>query len=284
MLDGVGLAERALARLRCRIARAGSPPLRLAVVSQADPESVRSVGYKQRAAERVGMTILKVAFPPTAGIREVAAVIGGLNADPAVHGIFIQLPLPHRLDVASVMDLIDPDKDVDGLGSHNRATLAAGDATGHAPCTALAVMCLLRHYSIPTKGARAVVLGASSYAGQPLVQLLAQAGVVVTTLSFDSGDTGEIRARCRDADIVASEARRPGLITADWVRPGATVVDIGASRVDGVLRGDLDLESVRRVAGAVVPNPGGVGPVTVACLLRATVRAAQWAGAFPADG
>jgi methylenetetrahydrofolate dehydrogenase (NADP+)/methenyltetrahydrofolate cyclohydrolase len=195
-----------------------------------------------------------------------------LNADPAVHGILVQLPLPKQVDSAAVLESIDPAKDVDGFHEANLGALMAGRPRV-VPCTPLGCMRLIEHAGVPVAGRHAVVLGRSNIVGKPVAQLLLQRDATVTICHSKSTDLAAI---CRSADILVAAAGRAKLVTAAMVKPGACVIDVGINRLpDGKLAGDVDYESVKQVAGWITPVPGGVGPMTIAMLLENCIQAAQ---------
>jgi len=198
--------------------------------------------------------------------------IGELNEDPAVHGILVQLPLPGGVDSDVVLDAIDPAKDVDGFHPVNMGRLAAG-LDGIAPCTPKGIMRLLAEYDVPISGRTAVVIGRSRIVGRPMASLLTTASATVTLCH---SRTRNLEAHAREADILVAAVGRPEMVTGEWVKPGAVVIDVGINRLpDGRLVGDVDMESVMGVAGLVTPVPGGVGPMTVAMLLSNTCTLAE---------
>ena len=206
---------------------------------------------------------------------DLLALIGKLNGDATVHGILVQLPLPKGIDSASVISAIDPGKDVDGLHPHNAGRLAAG-LTALAPCTPLGCIILTRTVHTSLEGANAIVLGRSNLVGRPLVQLLLNENATVTIAHSRSRDLPDL---VRRADLVYAAVGRPALVRGDWIRPGATVIDVGINRIpaaDGRTRlvGDVAFDEALETAGAITPVPGGVGQMTVACLLVNTLRAA----------
>lgn len=285
LMDGVGLSQEMLVDLRHAMVGGAAPRPCLATVRVGDDEEgARYVGYKHAAAEAAGMAHVGVTLPASATQDRVEDAVGRLDARADVHGIFVQLPLPPELDTQGVMDTIDPIKDVDGLTATNLGRLVVGQP-GHVPCAPLGALRLLCHYGALGPGLqapwRAVVLGRSAYVALPLALLLGRHGATVTVVA--TRDAGELREQCLQGDIVVSDLCCPGMITGEWVRPGAAVVDMGLSRVNGMLVGDVDVASVGAVAGWVAPNPGGVGPMTVALLLEATVRAARATGAVAVD-
>jgi methylenetetrahydrofolate dehydrogenase (NADP+)/methenyltetrahydrofolate cyclohydrolase len=198
-----------------------------------------------------------------------------------VHGILVQLPLPKHLDAEPVLALLPPEKDVDGLTERSMGRLLRG-LPGHAPCTPLGVMRLLERYEIPTKGKRVVVIGRSTLTGLPqLLLFLRKGGDATTTCTHSHTSPEDLKAYCREADIIVSCVGIARLITAEHVKPGATVIDVGVSRIEAKIVGDVDFGAVQAVAGAITPMPGGTGPMTIGCLLENTLAAAKMLGAFP---
>lgn len=283
IMDGNRLRDDIVAELHARIAAAGSPPVCLATVLVGDDKpSQVYVRNKHRKAGEAGMVSRHVELPATATQAEVEAAVAELAADPAVHGILVQLPLPDGLDAEAVLDLIPPTKDVDGLTERSMGRLLRG-RPGLVPCTPLGVMRLLERYEVPISGRRAVVVGRSTLVGLPLSLLLARKGVDAT-VTLAHSRTADLVAVCREADIVVGAAGQAGMITAEHVRPGAAVVDVGISRTEAGIVGDVDFGPVSEIAGWITPMPGGTGPMTIACLLENTLTAAQLQGAFPGDG
>jgi methylenetetrahydrofolate dehydrogenase (NADP+) / methenyltetrahydrofolate cyclohydrolase len=286
LMDGVRLRDEVLAALRDELVAAGRPPVRLATVVAGDDAPSRTyVGYKHAAAARVGIAVAGVDLGGTASQAQLEDAVGRLASDPDVHGVFVQLPLPAHVDEHAVTELVPPAKDVDGLTERNLGRLVVRDegrgAPGHVPCTALAILRLLERFGRPAAGRRVVIVGRSALVGRPLALLLGSRGVDATVTVAHSA-TPNLQALCLQADILVAAEGRPRMITTDHVAPGATVVDAGATRTPDGLVGDVDFERVQAVAGAITPNPGGVGPMTVACLLANTVAAARMLGALPA--
>jgi methylenetetrahydrofolate dehydrogenase (NADP+)/methenyltetrahydrofolate cyclohydrolase len=280
LMDGARLRDEIVVELRKEIEAAGSPPVCLATVLVGDdrPSQVY-VRIKHRKAEEAGMTSRSVELPPTASQGQVEEEVGALAADPAVHGILVQLPLPDGLDPETVLDLLPPEKDVDGLAELSMGRLVRGKP-GHVPCTPLGVMRLLDRYGVPTSGSRAVIVGRSTLVGLPLALLLARKGTDAT-VTLAHSRTPELAAVCREADILVGAAGQARMLGPDHVRPGAAVIDVGVSRTEAGLVGDVDFDAVQAIAGAITPMPGGTGPMTVACLLQNTLEAARMQGAFP---
>jgi len=280
LMDGNRLRDEIVARLGAEIAAAGSPPVCLATVLVGDDgPSQRYVRNKHIQAAKAGMVSRNEILPASAGQSRVADVVAGLAADPSVHGILVQSPLPTGYDEEAILRLIPGDKDVDGLTTESMGRLMRG-LPGLVGCTPLGVLRLLERYGVPTSGKRVVVIGRSMLVGLPLSVLLARKGIdaTVTIAHSRSGDVADL---CRGADILVGAAGVPRMITAAHVKPGATVIDVGISRTDAGIVGDVDFDAVQAVAGAITPMPGGTGPMTIACLLENTLTAARLQGAFP---
>jgi methylenetetrahydrofolate dehydrogenase (NADP+)/methenyltetrahydrofolate cyclohydrolase len=281
LMDGNALRDELVAALRARIEAAGSPEVCLATVLVGDDgPSQRYVKMKHKKAAEAGLASRHVDLPATATQAEVESVVRGLALDATVHGILVQLPLPAGLDPEPVIDLIPPEKDVDGLTERSMGRLVRG-RPGLVGCTPLGVIRLLERYDVETSGRRAVVIGRSTLVGLPLSLLLARKGVDAT-VTLAHSRTPDMAAVVRDADIVVGAAGQARMITADMVKPGATVIDVGVSRTEAGIVGDVDFDPVAEVAGFITPMPGGTGPMTIACLLENTLTAAQLQGAFPA--
>lgn len=282
-MDGNALRDRIVARLAAEIAAAGSPRVCLATVLVGDDgPSQRYVRNKHVQAQKAGLASRNEVLDAAAGQARVEELVASLAADPTVHGILVQSPLPPGYDEEAVLGLIPADKDVDGLTSESMGRLVRG-LPGLVGCTPLGVMRLLEHHAIPTAGRRAVVVGRSTLVGLPLSLLLARKGVDAT-VTIAHSRTSDLVSVCREADILIGAAGVARMIGVDHVKPGATVIDVGISRTESGIVGDVDFEAVRRVAGAITPMPGGTGPMTIACLLENTLTAARLQGAFPALG
>jgi methylenetetrahydrofolate dehydrogenase (NADP+)/methenyltetrahydrofolate cyclohydrolase len=240
------------------------------------------VASKHKKAQEAGMISVGVHLEDDATQEQVEAEVRRLAADPTVHGILVQLPLPKHLDAEPVLALLPPEKDVDGLTERSMGRLMRG-LPGHAPCTPLGVMRLLERYEIPTKGKKVVVIGRSTLTGLPqTILFIRKGGDATTTCTHSHTSSEDLKAVCREADIIVSCVGIARLITADHVKPGATVVDVGVSREEAKIVGDVDFDAVQAVAGAITPMPGGTGPMTIGCLLENTLSAAKMLGAFPA--
>ena len=236
-----------------------------------DPASAVYVANKQKACKEVGMQTFHFPLAPSASREEVVDVITRLNLRDDVSGILCQLPVPDHLDGVELTGLIDASKDVDGLTAVSAGLLALG-REGLRPCTPSGVMHLLAEAGAELEGAEAVVIGRSNLFGKPMAQLLLGANATVTTCH---SRTRDLAAVCRRADVLIAAVGRGRMVKGDWVKPGAVVIDVGMNRVDGKLAGDVDFEAVREVASAITPVPGGVGPMTIAFLLRNTLQAAR---------
>jgi methylenetetrahydrofolate dehydrogenase (NADP+) / methenyltetrahydrofolate cyclohydrolase len=277
IIDGKAVA----ARVRAEVAEEvkaftdehGRPPGLATILVGDDPASAIYVNGKQKACREVGMEGFNFPLAADTPREEVVELIERLNADPAVSGILLQLPLPAHLDGAELTGMIDSRKDVDGLTPVSAGLLALG-REGLRPCTPSGVMTLLDAAGAQLEGAEAVVVGRSNLFGKPMAQLLLGANATVTMCH---SRTRDLAAETRRAELLVAAVGRPGLITADMVQPGATVIDVGINRSDDGLHGDVEFDEAVQVAGAITPVPGGVGPMTIACLLRNTLQAARMA-------
>lgn len=281
VMDGNALRDEIIAGLRVTIEAAGSPAVCLATVLVGDDgPSQRYVASKHKKAVEAGLVARHVDLPATATQAEVEAAVRELTEDPTVHGVLVQLPLPDGLDAEPVLDLIPPEKDVDGLTERSMGRLVR-NRPGLVGCTPLGVMRLLEKYDVPTSGARAVVIGRSTLVGLPLSLLLNRKGADATVTMAHSR-TADMASVVREADIVVGAAGQARMITGDMVKPGAAVIDVGVSRTEAGIVGDVDRASVEAVAGWITPMPGGTGPMTIACLMENTLSAARLQSAFPA--
>ncbi|MBA3422287.1 MAG: bifunctional methylenetetrahydrofolate dehydrogenase/methenyltetrahydrofolate cyclohydrolase FolD [Thermoleophilaceae bacterium] len=276
VIDGRAAAAAVRERVRQHVAalaaeRGVEPGLATVLVGE-DPASELYVRRKREACAEAGIRSFHHPLPAQTPASELAALLDALNDDPAVHGILLQLPLPAGLDAAAMTQRIDPAKDVDGLHPLNAGLLAQGSPDAVVPCTPAGVMELLHIAGAELAGAPAVVIGRSTLVGRPLASLLLGANATVTHCH---SRTRDLAAVCREAEVVVAAAGVPGLVTADMVSPGATVIDVGTNRTDEGLTGDVDFDAVSGVARAVTPVPGGVGPMTIAMLLDNAVRAAR---------
>jgi len=273
VVDGLGLAKEIREDLARRItthAGAGRRAPCLAVVLVGDdPASASYIKGKQRACGRIGMDSVEHRFPETTGEKELLDLVDQLNRDSGVDGILIQLPLPAGVRANVVTATLAPEKDVDGLSPVNQGRLLLGES-GHRACTPLGVMKILEHHAIPLEGARAVVIGRSALVGKPVSLLLQHAHATVTMCH---SRTRDLPGTCREADVLVAAVGVPRLVKRDWVKPGAAVIDVGVSEVDGHLVGDVDTEGMHGVARIVTPHRRGVGPMTVTMLLSNTLDA-----------
>ncbi|MAX72428.1 MAG: bifunctional methylenetetrahydrofolate dehydrogenase/methenyltetrahydrofolate cyclohydrolase FolD [Nioella sp.] len=280
IIDGKEFAERVRMQVGAHVARLKddhglTPGLAVVLVGE-DPASEVYVRSKGKMTVEVGMESFEHKLPADTSEADLLALIDRLNNDPAVHGILVQLPLPDHLDSDLVINAINPAKDVDGFHISNVGLLGTGQKS-MVPCTPLGCLMMLRDHHGSLSGMNAVVVGRSNIVGKPMAQLLLGDSCTVTIAHSRTKDLGEV---CRGADILVAAVGRPEMIPGDWVRPGATVIDVGINRIphpekEGKTRlvGDVDFASAREVAGAITPVPGGVGPMTIACLLANTVTA-----------
>lgn len=284
LIDGVAIAalerESVAAETAALKARGIIPGLTVVLVGE-DPASAVYVRSKERMSREVGMNGETIRLSAETTQTELLALVDRLNADPAVHGILVQMPLPSQIDPQTVLRRIDPAKDVDGFHPVNVGKVLIGDPDAFAPCTPAGVMVMLKHAGVETAGREAVVVGRSTIVGKPMASLLVQAGVDATVTVCHSR-TRDLRAHVRRADILIAAIGRAEMIPGEWIKPGGVVIDVGMNRVpDPSMRsgyrlcGDVEFATAKDVAGKITPVPGGVGPMTIAMLLRNTVRAAS---------
>jgi len=274
ILDGKLIRDQILIELSPRVAAlaaAGRPPQLAVILIGQNPASEVYVRNKIAACEKIGIRSRKLTPESTITTTELLALIEGLNRDPEVHGILVQLPLPLQVDAGLVLDAVTPEKDVDGFHPVNSGKLLAG-APGLRPCTPSGVMELLRRYGIPIAGRKAVIVGRSDIVGKPMAILLLAANATVTICHSKTSNLDE---ECRRADILVAAIGRAEMIGEAHIQPGAVVIDVGMNRVDGRLTGDVDPEAMARLSSAYTPVPGGVGPLTIAMLMSNTVQAAE---------
>ncbi|MGP9805873.1 bifunctional methylenetetrahydrofolate dehydrogenase/methenyltetrahydrofolate cyclohydrolase FolD [Paracoccus sp. NSM] len=280
IIDGkafaAGLRDRIAAEVAALAGRGIKPGLAVVLVGE-DPASQVYVRSKGRMTVEVGMASFEHRLPDTTPEAELLALIARLNADPAVNGILVQLPLPRHMDEAAVINAISPEKDVDGFHILNVGRLATGQKA-MVPCTPLGCLMLLRDRLGDLAGKRAVVIGRSNIVGKPMAQLLLRDSATVTVAH---SRTADLPALCREADILVAAVGRAEFVRGDWIKPGATVIDVGINRTEAGLVGDVDFASALPVAGAITPVPGGVGPMTIACLLANTLTATARANGLP---
>jgi methylenetetrahydrofolate dehydrogenase (NADP+) / methenyltetrahydrofolate cyclohydrolase len=270
IIDGKAIATALRASLAERVAKLPFRPGLAFVLVGDDPASAVYVRGKDRAARAVGIEVQTIRLPTDASEKTLLTRIAGLNANPAIDAILVQLPLPAHIGAQAVVEAIDPDKDVDGFHPLNAGRLASGNP-GLVPCTPRGVMKLLTQTGVTLAGSRALVLGRSNIVGRPMAALLLAADATVT---MAHSRTRNLAAECRRAEVLVTAAGKPELVRGDWIAPGAVVIDVGINRVDGRLVGDVAFAEVSQVAGAITPVPGGVGPMTIACLLENTLTAA----------
>ena len=263
--------EQLSVRAAALTARGTQPCLAVILVGE-DPASSVYVRNKVAACDKAGLRSLKFSYGPDARQAEVMSKVAELNADPSVHGILVQLPLPKHFDAEAVLEAIAPEKDVDGFHAENIGALAQGNPR-FIPCTPYGVMKMLERENVPLKGAEAVIVGRSNIVGKPMALLLLAQSATVTVCHSQSRD---LAFHTKRADILVAAVGRPKMISGDMIKPGATVIDVGINRqADGKLCGDVDFESAREVAGLITPVPGGVGPMTITMLLANTLEAAE---------
>ena len=275
IIDGKAIAARVRAQVAEEVAafaaEHGRPPGLATILVGEDPASAVYVGGKQKASAEVGIEGFSHKVPGDASEEEVADLIAQLNADERVSGILCQLPVPAHMDGVHLTGLIDARKDVDGLTPQSAGLLALG-RDGLRPCTPLGCMVLLEEAGVDLQGAQAVVIGRSNLFGKPMAQLLLAANATVTMCHSRTRDLPEV---ARTADVLIAATGRPKMVGGDWVKPGAVVIDVGINRTDDGLVGDVDFDAAAERAGAITPVPGGVGPMTIACLLQNTLQAAR---------
>jgi methylenetetrahydrofolate dehydrogenase (NADP+)/methenyltetrahydrofolate cyclohydrolase len=286
LIDGVVIAGRVLERVAREAAELkahGITPGLTAVLVGDDPASAVYVASKERACKEAGMNGESIRLPASTSEDELLAVIDRLNADPAVHGILVQMPVPKQVDAQKVIRRLDPHKDVDGFHPMNVGKLFTGDIDGFAPCTPAGVQVMLAEAGVETSGKEAVILGRSNIVGKPMAALLIQSGKGADcTVTICHSRTKDLIAHTRRADILIAAIGKPEMVTAEMVKPGAVVIDVGINRVDDPsakkgyrIVGDVKFDEVSRVASRISPVPGGVGRMTIAMLLSNTVRAAR---------
>jgi methylenetetrahydrofolate dehydrogenase (NADP+)/methenyltetrahydrofolate cyclohydrolase len=285
LIDGKALAAEIRGEVAAEAARLRAlgviPGLTVVLVGD-DAASAVYVGAKEKASREAGMAGETIRLPSETSQAELLALVEQLNRNPAVHGILVQMPLPKHIDPDTVIRHIDPIKDVDGFHPVNVGKLLIGHTDGFAPCTPSGVQRMLVHYGVETRGAECVVIGRSTIVGKPMAALMMQSGAGAdSTVTICHSRTRDLAAHARRADILIVAAGRARMVTADMVKPGAVVIDVGMNRIPDAstksgtrLVGDVDFEGVRQVASLITPVPGGVGPMTIAMLLRNTVHAA----------
>jgi len=271
ILDGKQTSEKRLEHLREEIAKSGLVPRLATVIVGNDPASQMYVRMKHKACEKVGIVSVGVELPADATTRMVVNNVRALNQDGKIDGILVQLPMPKQIDAERVIGANSPDKDVDGYHPENMGHLFLGKPR-FSSCTPTGIMTLLSEYQIPVAGARAVIAGRSIDVGRPMAALLLNADATVTICHSKTNNLAEELKR---ADILVSAIGKPHFITAEMVKPGAVVIDVGINQLDGKLVGDVDFEAVKEIASAITPVPGGVGPMTIATLMENTFHSAK---------
>jgi methylenetetrahydrofolate dehydrogenase (NADP+)/methenyltetrahydrofolate cyclohydrolase len=273
VVDGLALAqelrERMAKEVAALVAAGRRPPCLAVVLVGDDPASASYIKGKRRACERVGMDSVEHKLPAETEQGALLALIAQLNCDDGVDGILVQLPLPKRISANAVASAVDPAKDVDGVGPLNAGKLLLGEP-GLFPCTPLGIVEILDRHRIALDGAHAVVIGRSMIVGKPVALLLQRRNATVTMCH---SRTRDLAAFCRSADVLVSAVGIPRLVKADWIRPGAAVIDVGVTEVDGTIVGDVDFEAALGVAGLITPHRRGVGPMTITMLLHNTLLA-----------
>ena len=272
LIDGKAFAANLRARIATQVAtlkdQGITPGLAVVLVGE-DPASQVYVRSKGKMTREVGMNSYEHKLPADTAQDTLLALIAQLNSDPAVNGILVQLPLPKHLDEALVINSITPAKDVDGFNVLNVGLLATGQKA-MVPCTPLGCLMMLRDHLGSLAGKTAVIIGRSNIVGKPMAQLLLRDSATVT---IAHSRTENLPQLCRQADILVAAVGRAEMVKGDWIKPGATVIDVGINRMDDGLVGDVDFDAARQIAGAITPVPGGVGPMTIACLLANTLTA-----------
>jgi methylenetetrahydrofolate dehydrogenase (NADP+) / methenyltetrahydrofolate cyclohydrolase len=286
LIDGRAIAKKirtdVAERVKKLAAHGVKPGLAVVLVGD-DPASAVYVGAKGKATEEAGMYSQTIRLPADTAQSELLARVDALNADPKIHGILVQMPLPKQIDPDTVIRRIQPTKDVDGFHPINVGKMLVGERDGFIPCTPAGIQVMLRESGVRTPGKNCVIIGRSNIVGKPMAALMVQDNPDANcTVTVCHRHTADLAGHTRQADILIVAAGRAGIVTADMVKPGAVVIDVGTNRVnDGAsktgtrLQGDVDFESVRKVASKITPVPGGVGPMTIAMLMANTVRAAE---------
>jgi methylenetetrahydrofolate dehydrogenase (NADP+)/methenyltetrahydrofolate cyclohydrolase len=279
LIDGRAVSAQILSELLARVsalkARGVQPGLAFVRVGE-DPASKVYVGRKEKACADLGIFSQTQVLPENASEAELLALIGKLNADSRLNGILVQAPLPRQIREAVIYSTVSPQKDVDGFHPVNVGKLMLGDPTGFRPCTPAGIQELLARSGTKTAGAEVVVLGRGNIVGKPMAAMLCQKDKHANaTVTICHSGTRDIKAHCQRADILIAAIGQAEFVKADMVKPGAVVIDVGVNRVEGKLVGDVDFKNVQPIAGKITPNPGGVGPMTIAMLMANTVRAAE---------
>lgn len=275
IIDGKAIAAQLRERIAQDVRKMSTPPGLAVILVGDDPASHVYVGNKVKACEKAGIKSYESRLPEKATQAEIQAEIDAFNHNPSVHGILLQLPVPDHLDSDALVQSIAPEKDVDGLSFINQGKLIAGDKSGLVPCTPQGSLKLIKSAKEDLSGLNAVVIGRSLLFGKPMAQLLLQENCTVTQAHSRTKNLAEV---CAQADILVAAVGREKMVKADWVKDGAIVIDVGINRMEnGKLCGDVDFDDVVEKVSAITPVPGGVGPMTIACLLDNTLKAAQHA-------
>ena len=286
LIDGRAIAKKVRAdvaeRARKLVARGLRPGLAVVQVGD-DPASTVYTRAKAKAAEEAGMYSLNLRLPADTSQADLLSRVDALNSDPKIHGILVQMPLPKQIDPDTIIRRIDPGKDVDGFHPVNVGKMLVGERDGFIPCTPAGIQVLLKESGVKTPGKNCVVIGRSNIVGKPMAALMMQDNENANcTVTVCHRHTTDLKSHTKAADILIVAAGRPHIVTADMVKPGAVVIDVGTNRVSDPksksgtkLQGDVDFDSVRAVASKITPVPGGVGPMTIAMLMANTVRAAE---------
>jgi methylenetetrahydrofolate dehydrogenase (NADP+)/methenyltetrahydrofolate cyclohydrolase len=288
VIDGTALAARMQGEVARRVAVLGAkgvtPRLTVVLVGD-DPASAVYVGAKERTCIELGMQGETIRLPATTSQAELLSIVDRLNADPTVHGILVQMPLPKGIDPDAIVRRIRPDKDVDGFHPVNVGKLWIGERDGFAPCTPSGVLYMLQTYGVTTGGADCVIVGRSNIVGKPMAALMVQPGVD-STVTMCHSKSRDLAEHTRRADILIVAAGRAEMVTGEMVKPGAVVIDVGMNRIPDATKksgtrlvGDVAFEAAREVASLITPVPGGVGKMTIAMLMANTVKAAEQLGA-----
>jgi len=290
LIDGKAIARKIRAEASARVAQLtakGTKPGLAVVLVGDDAASAVYVTAKGKACEEAGMHSVTIRLPASTPENDLLRQVDELNADAAIHGILVQMPLPRHVDSAKVLRRIDPAKDVDGFHPVNVGKMLIGERDGFLPCTPAGIQVMLQEAGVKTSGKNCVIVGRSNIVGKPMAALLMQdAGDANCTVTVCHRHTADLASHTKSADILIVAAGRAGIVTADMVKPGAVVIDVGMNRIPDAaakngtrLVGDVDFESVRQVASRITPVPGGVGPMTIAMLISNTVRSAERAAA-----
>jgi methylenetetrahydrofolate dehydrogenase (NADP+)/methenyltetrahydrofolate cyclohydrolase len=278
-IDGRAIAAQILRELAARVAelkkRGAAPGLAFVRVGE-DAASKVYVGRKEKTCAELGIFSETHVLTEQTSETDLLALIAKLNSDARLHGILVQAPLPKHISESNIYSAVLPEKDVDGFHPVNVGKLMLGDAGGFRPCTPAGIVELLARSNVKTDGAEVVVLGRGNIVGKPMATMLCQKGKSANaTVTICHSATRDIRSHCLRADILIAAMGVPEFVKADMVKPGAVVIDVGVNRVDGKIVGDVDFAAVEKIAGKITPNPGGVGPMTIAMLMQNTVRAAE---------